>query len=522
MFMLKLLPKPLFVGLLMTLSVSQSASAEVKLYQYDGKMPFAQMMLSMMVAMGVLDRIPTHGPYAGYGLRGTQLNSPWSSYSNPYARALALRGYNPGSSYLGSSYLGNLYGNNYNVNNPFVRSPWLQTPWSASAFGHSPYTSSLWGTPNWGVLPYDSYSPYDVVGGSQWDTPHWSQSELDGWIDEPWSNESWETSSWNPDAADYRSEHRPRTAVSQTAPLIQNFNYGPPQNQQVQGKQQARGTQQSQGNQQAYNRSPLSKIAPPNHPPRRLSQSQQPRQQQPQQQQPQQQSAQQQKRTSPLHKRMGQNYNDGYATPRKKSNKKEYAGPACVTEFCGLKKPDMNGLWVAENGEMLGINKERYLWSDGRSRYLTGYMKIQNEYLLANVDDNDQLLRFKYKLAGNHLMTLRPDGTIREFIRVPTDQLPAYGVQRDGYPIDGYPVDGYQADSYPPAGYPPAGYPPGVHPGDIYSGVPYGDMYGGDIYGPYDNLANDPYSEQYGGQYGGQYDGQSDGQWESLDYSPPE
>ena len=33
----------------------------------------------------------------------------------------------------------------------------------------------------------------------------------------------------------------------------------------------------------------------------------------------------------------------------------------CVTDFCGLKKPDVNGLWVAQDGEMLGINGDRYL-----------------------------------------------------------------------------------------------------------------------------------------------------------------
>ena len=188
MFKLRSLPKSLFAGLLMMLSVSQPAGAEIKLYQYDGKLPFAQMMLNMMVAMGVLDRIPTHGPYAGYGLH-TYPGSSWSTYSNPYTRALALRGIRPGSSYLGSSYLRNLYGNsaylrslygnNHNLNNPFIRSPWLQSPWSMSTFDYSPYGHSLWSNPNWGVLPYGSTSPYDavndVVNGAMWDAPIWSQ-----------------------------------------------------------------------------------------------------------------------------------------------------------------------------------------------------------------------------------------------------------------------------------------------------------------------------------------------------------
>lgn len=82
----------------------------------------------------------------------------------------------------------------------------------------------------------------------------------------------------------------------------------------------------------------------------------------------------------------------------------------------------MNGLWMAENGEMLGINDDRYLWSDGHSRYLSGQIKVQNEYLLTSVDDDDALMRFKYKLAGNHLITLRPDGTTSEFVRIPMNR----------------------------------------------------------------------------------------------------
>lgn len=68
---------------------------------------------------------------------------------------------------------------------------------------------------------------------------------------------------------------------------------------------------------------------------------------------------------------------------------------------------------------MLGIKNKKYLWSDGQSRYLTGRFKVENEYLLASVEGSEKLMRFKYKLAGNHLLTMRPDGTIREFIRRP-------------------------------------------------------------------------------------------------------
>ncbi|RKZ58400.1 MAG: hypothetical protein DRQ44_14755 [Gammaproteobacteria bacterium] len=115
----------------------------------------------------------------------------------------------------------------------------------------------------------------------------------------------------------------------------------------------------------------------------------------------------------------------------RQSKKQHRQEKPCITDFCGLKKPNLNGLWVAQDGEMLGIKNKRYLWSDGDSRYLTGQLKVQNEYLLANVDGHEKLMRFKYKLAGNHLLTMQPDGKIREFVRTPNNrydgQYPGYG-----------------------------------------------------------------------------------------------
>ncbi len=140
--MLNARKKTVIAALLLVFLSGQVARAEVKLYQYDGKLPFVQMMLNMMVAMGILDRLPSNGRY---GL-GAYPSSSWGGLSNPYARALALRGFSPGSSFASP------YGNN-----PFMSSPWLQSPWSSSAIN-----GADWGSPNWGVLPVESYArtPY--------------------------------------------------------------------------------------------------------------------------------------------------------------------------------------------------------------------------------------------------------------------------------------------------------------------------------------------------------------------------
>ena len=397
-----------FFTLILLLLSSQFVHAESKLYQYDGKMPFVRMMLNMMSAMGILDRLPSNGAYgSGYP------SSPWSSSSSPYARALGARGIYPGSSMQG------IYGNS-----PFTRSPWLQSPWSQSTDGLSG-VSPLWGSPSWGVLPYNgnttgTYYPYSYADDGGF-------SDLSGWVNEPW-----EESSWNSRAYESEREYADRKYAEQryldreyskppviaSVPLVQNFNYGVPEGSQqytgqnnadrndgyannTQNNYQGNAENQSSMDRPPANRSPLSKLAQPgvnqsarNQPyPYDQTQADRARQQ----------------RQSPLQKRS--------------KVKPAPVQKACVTEFCGLKKPDMNGLWVAQNGEMLGIKNNRYLWSDGDSRHLTGQIKIQNEYLLTSVDDHEKIMRFKYKLAGNRLLTMQQDGVIREFVRIPPDQF---------------------------------------------------------------------------------------------------
>ncbi len=341
--MLKVLFKTIAITLLMTVLAGQIAFAESRLYRYDGRTPFVKMMLTMMEAMGVLDKVPNYGGYGMSGYPGSQWsgqNNPYANnlysrhlYSrNPYLRALALRGMSPG-----------------NTNNPLIRSPWLNSPWTQSA---SNTTSPVWGSPSWGVLPVESYTPYGSRYGSRW-----SAYDLSGWVNEPW-----ETSTWNPKAEDESSTQSSQSSV----PLVQNFNYNVPE-------------ETRQKNHLPHNQSPLRKLAPPD------------------------------RRSSSKAKK--------HSSLRKKNQEKP-----CITDFCGLKKPDLNGLWVAQDGEMLGINDKRYLWTNGSSRYLTGRIKVQNEYLLTSVDEHDEIIRFKYKLAGNHLLTLRPDGTMLEFVRMPNNR----------------------------------------------------------------------------------------------------
>ncbi|MFV2005139.1 MAG: hypothetical protein ACC650_08015 [Gammaproteobacteria bacterium] len=379
MIRLKVLKKTTILVFLLLFSGSQIVGAQTKIYQYDGKLPFVQMMLNMMVAMGILDRLPNNGAYGAF----SNSASPWSRYTNPYSRALALQGISPAF-----------------ANNPFLRSPWSQSPWTASIPGG---VSPVWGSPDWGVLPLDSYSynryaPY----GSQW-----SSTDLDGWVNEPW-----ETSGWNHEAdskkQSQQSVQQQPQVMQPSAPIVQNFNYNMPEStQQNTGQQNSRQKNNRQENNQQDNRSnrqsPLAKLQQPRRPNWRPG--------------------------GPATSR-----SKNQASPRQKTKPQYRKQKPCVTDFCGLKKPNLNGLWVSQDGEMLGIKNKHYLWTDGNSRYLTGQLKVQNEYLLANIDGHKKLMRFKYKLAGNHLLTMQPDGKIREFVRLPNNQFAGqYSGQYPGY-----------------------------------------------------------------------------------------
>ena len=315
--MLKALTKTIIPALLLVFLSGQIVHARVvKTYQYDGKLPFVEMMLNMMVVMGVLDRIPANGLYGGYG-SSAYPSSPWSGRTNPYSRALTKRGLSPGSS---------LY------NNPLLSSPWLRSPWSSTALNHPPYDNPLWGS-SWGVIPLDKYSP-------------WSSSDLSGWVKEPW-----ETSVWNS-----KAEESTRNSPGNVSNNVRQNN-------------------------RQHNQSPPAKLKQPGQP-----------------------------KAKPVTRPS--------SNPVNRQSKNKIKQKPCITDFCGLKKPNLNGLWVTQNGEMMGVKNKRFLWSDGDSRYLAGQIKIQNEYLLIRVDDSDKLMRYKYKLAGNYLLTLQPDGVVREFKRV--------------------------------------------------------------------------------------------------------
>jgi hypothetical protein len=69
---MKVLSGFLISGVLLLSLISQPVNADMKYYQYNGDMPFIEMMLNMMVAMGMIDKVP--GGMSAYN----------GFYSNPY------------------------------------------------------------------------------------------------------------------------------------------------------------------------------------------------------------------------------------------------------------------------------------------------------------------------------------------------------------------------------------------------------------------------------------------------------
>ena len=264
--MIKALTKKVTLILLLNLLSSQFVHAEIKNYQYDGKLPFVQMMLNMMVAMGILDRVPVGGIYNRYG----QYGMPNNRYAGLWSR-------------------GNSWGN---------------TNW-----GNANRSSTNWGQPRWGVLPEDSYSQNNHSWvGAQGVQPV-MKSDLDGWVNEPWEMSVWNNKKQNKKDASERS--------SNDSPAKEDY------------KSRPQSTKQAT-NKRATNKQPI-----------KLKQK------------------------------------------------------ACVTDFCGLQAPSLNGLWVSQEGEMLGVKNSNFLWSDGQSRHLTGDIKLKNNYLLVSADGYQQLMYFK-------------------------------------------------------------------------------------------------------------------------------
>ena len=104
-------------------------------------------------------------------------------------------------------------------------------------------------------------------------------------------------------------------------------------------------------------------------------------------------------------------------------NRQSGSPPACVNESCGNNNPaKLNGVWVTQHGEMLAIKNQQFLWSDGRSNYLTGLIKTQRNVFSLKAKDNGTVVNYQYQLDNARFQTRDVNGVVRSFVRVPMNQ----------------------------------------------------------------------------------------------------
>ena len=95
----------------------------------------------------------------------------------------------------------------------------------------------------------------------------------------------------------------------------------------------------------------------------------------------------------------------------------------CLNEQCERNKlSNLDGVWMTQYGEILGVKEDRFLWSDGKARYLTGtFNRKINEFAL-KVDQNDYIMAYQFIINGNRMQTRDRNGVVRSFVRAPYKQ----------------------------------------------------------------------------------------------------
>jgi hypothetical protein len=113
--------------------------------------------------------------------------------------------------------------------------------------------------------------------------------------------------------------------------------------------------------------------------------------------------------------------------PRKRYSR---YGPSACGEYGCVRPRELDGVWLSSTGEILGIQANRLVWSDGQNTYAAGFIERSPGYLYARLNGATTSTPYSYKLAGNQLNLRDIDGSVRRFYRLPgsswDDQLDYY------------------------------------------------------------------------------------------------
>jgi hypothetical protein len=391
------------------LAMAGTVEARLKYYRYNDNIPMVEMSLNMMVAMGVLEPIPSrlvhdgnpyhrmvnasYGPYSRSGY--TTYPERSRRYSNNRYNDYLDGPIDPYDSYYGG-YNDRYYGSRYGYSPDYPRyrtwgsqwdSPWADRlsnqwdgPWGNTL---SPWDyqqgnpwNSTWGSP-WGNQwsnPWDSgwgnqwgnqwNNPWNSGWGNQWGN-QWNNPWNSGWGNQ-WGNQ-WSNPWMNPwSSQPGYSGAWPYTPGYSNLPLSPGINLGDDgsKNNSYQSDDASRQNPGKDG----YKAEKTSWSGYPSRPSYQRS-----------------------------------SYHGGNQRPYRK----------------------LNGLWIGDNGAMLGIRGHRFLWYDDNNRYSKGQLVRSPTMMKARLEGSTAIVRYHYQLHGNELVIMSSDGKMHTFNRMPLVELPA-------------------------------------------------------------------------------------------------
>lgn len=350
------------------LVVTTNVEARLKYYRYNSNIPMVEMSLNMMVAMGVLEQIPRQLVHDGnpYSRLTTAQYGPYSR--NLYGYPINSRYYN---NRLYDSYLGGLtspYSRNYG-------SPYGYTPGNLRGGAWGNQWSNQWGSPwsnQWGDQwsnpwsgaygnqPYRSWNyPSGSLGGNQFNNP-WGSSWNNQWMN-PWTS-PWSNTMTNPFSGPFGGMGGwPVTPGYSSMPMSPNSVFG---------------GNRSRNNPLRSGRPVLIKYRKEdgsigNRPP------------------------------SFRHTSRAGHRNGEYRTNSRKSDRR------------------LDGIWVGDTGETLGIRGSDFLWHDGKNQYVNGKLSKSPTTIQVMIDGANEVVRYRYKFLRNQLVIMSMDGKVRRFSRKP-------------------------------------------------------------------------------------------------------
>lgn len=342
----------------MLLVKANTVEARLKYYRYNADIPMVEMSLNMMVAMGVLEQIPGRLVHDG----------------NPY-HALANRRYRHASRYPHASLASARYSSRYRYDD------YWDEPFSRySGYWDEPFSNynDYWDEPRhyrrYARSRYD-YEPYrsrwrnrDSRWADRWNDPwyrNWSSPGFNrygygypwstAWSN-PWGN-SWSYQWMNPWSSPYAYlGGLPYTSIYPTTPL---------------------STESLQGNTWSGKQNNTGSSTPDNNDSRSPEQP----------------------------TWFGQPSRVSYNREAYRNDNRRYRR--------------LNGLWIGNEGEMLGIRGDRFLWYDDRNQYAIGRLSKSPTMMKARVDGTNDVISYHYRLSGDELVIMSRDSRMRVFNRMP-------------------------------------------------------------------------------------------------------